>query len=478
MAVRNPRTGAFDFEIVPPTTDEVRSICARLRTAQPGWRQAGMDHRITVLLQWAQALERRAVEIGEAEMLDTGRYRVAHEAALRVSGSIRGWCKVAPSILERGTLSGIASGSADVTYTTQLDPYPLVGIISPWNHPFLLSAIDLVPALLAGSAAIVKPSEVTPRFVDPVSASIADVPELAEVVQYVVGGAATGQDLISEIDMLCFTGSVATGRALAEVCARRFIPAFLELGGNDAAIVTASADLPRAASAILRGAVHNTGQQCFATERVYVDARVHDAFVDELVRRANELELNYPDVTSGHIGPFIFERQAAIVDRHISEALERGATLSCGGLTETLGGGLYMRATVLTDVTNDMQIMQEETFGPVIPVMAYHTEDEAIALANDSEFGLSGAVFAGDVAEAQELGGRMNAGAISLQDTGLHTYILRDVEKMAYGLSGLGGSRMGPNGMLRFLRRKAMLASSGQVLDMTDLSEDFVPAPT
>jgi acyl-CoA reductase-like NAD-dependent aldehyde dehydrogenase len=301
--------------------------------------------------------------------------------------------------------------------------------------------------------------------------SIEEVPELADVLRYVVGGPDTGQAIVGEIDALCFTGSVPTGRALAEVCARRLIPAFLELGGNDAAVVTATADLKRAAAAVLRGGVHNTGQQCFATERVYVQAEAHDAFVDELIRQASALELNYPDIHHGDIGPFILGRQADIVDRHLADALARGARLECGGPSEVLGGGRYMRPTVLTGVNHEMALMTEETFGPVIPVMAYDTADEAVGLANDTDFGLSGSVIAGDIAEAEAIGERLNAGAISIQDTGLHTYILRDVEKMAYGISGLGGSRMGPNGLLRFLRRKALIRLSGEVIEMRSLSE-------
>jgi succinate-semialdehyde dehydrogenase/glutarate-semialdehyde dehydrogenase len=471
ISVRNPRTGEFDYSIAPPTTDEIERSCASLRAAQPSWAEAGIAHRIAVLRRWADSLEANAVAISLAETTDTGRSRVAREAPMRVANSIRGWCNIAPALVEQARLTGISSGSASVTYRTQLDPYPLVGVISPWNHPFLLSAIDIVPALLAGCAGIVKPSEITPRFVEPLIKSINDVPELALVLHYVVGGAETGQALAAQVDALCFTGSVATGRVLAQACARRFIPAFLELGGNDAAVVTSTADLAQAAAAVLRGGVHNTGQQCFATERVYVQATVHDAFVEELIRQASALELNYPDINRGHVGPFILGRQADIVDAHLADALERGAVLRCGGPSEELGGGRYMRPTVLTGVNHEMALMRDETFGPVIPVMAYKTADDAVRLANDTEFGLSGAVIAGSVAEAEAIGDRMNAGAISIQDTGLHTYILRDAEKMAYGASGLGGSRMGPNGLLRFLRRKAIIALNGPVVEMGSLAE-------
>jgi succinate-semialdehyde dehydrogenase / glutarate-semialdehyde dehydrogenase len=472
LPVRNPRTGRVDYLVHPPTQAEIAEHCASLRMAQHAWTTAGMDHRVAVLRRWADAIVANAKAIGDAETVDTGRSRVSHEVPYMVAASIRGWCDAAPGLLARARLHGVSSVSQTVSYDTEFDPYPLLGVISPWNHPFLLATLDAVPALLAGCAVIVKPSEVTPRFVEPVAASIAEVPELAAVLRFVTGGPETGRAIAEEVDALCFTGSVPTGRALAQTCARRFVPAFLELGGKDPAIVTASADLRQAAAAVLKGAVHNTGQVCFATERVYVDRAVHDAFVEELTSQAQRLELNHPDVGRGHIGPFILSRQADIVDAHLADALARGAVLHCGGPSETLDGGRYMRATVLTGVDHEMKIMREETFGPVVPVQAYDDIDEAVRLANDSEYGLSAAVIAGDEEEAASIGRRLNAGAVSLMDTSLTITIMRDVEKTSYNSSGLGGSRMGPNGMLRFLRRKALLTRSGPVADMDSLRED------
>jgi succinate-semialdehyde dehydrogenase/glutarate-semialdehyde dehydrogenase len=476
LLVRDPRTGEVDFELTPAAAAEINALAGGLRRAQGAWAAAGVEHRAEVLRRWADAIEKDREVIGGAEMADTGRSRVAHEVPFMVAAAVRGWCDQAPAIIERARLSGVSSTAASVSYDTEFAPYALVGVISPWNHPFLLSTLDAIPALLAGCAVMVKPSEITPRFVGPVSDTIAAVPELAAVFRYVTGGPETGQAILAEVDALCFTGSVPTGRALAVTCAQRFIPAFLELGGKDAVIVTASADLPQAAAAVLKGGVHNTGQLCFSTERVYVDAAVHDAFVDELVAQAQRLQLTYPDIDRGHIGPFIMPRQADIVDDHLDDAVSRGAAIRCGGTSETLGGGRYMRATVLTGVDHSMKIMREETFGPVLPVMPYADVDEALHLANDSDYGLSGAVIAGSAQEARSIAHGLNAGAISLQDTSLTINIMRDVEKTSFGSSGLGGSRMGPNGLLRFLRRKALITRAGAVLDMDALREDAAQA--
>lgn len=471
IPVRNPRTGEIDVHITPASAEDVAAECWRLRAAQPAWAAATVAYRSDVLRRWADVIAAARDRIGAAEAVDTGRTRLAHDVPMMVVSGLRGWADRAEEIIDSARLSGGSTSMAGVTFSTQLVPYQLVGAITPWNHPFLLATLDAIPALLAGCAVLIKPSEIAPRFVEPVMKTLRAVPELAAVLSFVLGDGETGQALIANVDAQCFTGSVTTGRKVAEACARRFIPAFLELGGKDAAIVTATADLDRAATAVIRGAVHNTGQICFATERVYVQQAVHDRFVDRLVQECETLQLTWPDANAGHIGPFILERQAEIVDLQLDDAVGKGAVIRSGGRSETLGGGLYMRATVVTGVTHDMALMREETFGPVIPVMAYDDDDEAIALANDSEFGLSGAVIAGSVAEATRLGERMDAGAISLQDAALTIAIMRDAEKTSFRLSGLGGSRMGPGSLLRFLRRKALIVHEGPTVPMAALGE-------
>lgn len=473
----DPRTGARDGEIYPPTQEEVAALAGKLREGQVAWRALGLEGRISAMRRWADAIQTAAGWISAAEMRDTGRRRVSHEVPFMVANSIRGWCSDAPKIIERAMLTGQSTVVPSVNFRTQLVPYALLGVISPWNHPFLLSMLDAVPALLAGCAVLVKPSEVAPRFVGPVSETIDSVPELAAVLRYVVGDGETGQALIAQADTICFTGSVPTGRKVAEACARRFIPAFLELGGKDAVIVTASANIQQAAAAVLKGAVHNTGQLCFSTERAYVAHEIFKPFVAELTAQAQRLEFSYPDTRHGHLGPYILARQADIVDAQLSEALAAGASIETGGPSRVLGGGRYMPATVVTGVTHEMSLMREETFGPVIPVMPYDSEDAAVALANDSDFGLSGAVIAGTVAEAERIGERINAGAISIQDTSLTIFIMRDVEKTSFGLSGMGGSRMGPNGLLRFFRKKALIRRDGPVLDMEALGEHNATLP-
>jgi succinate-semialdehyde dehydrogenase/glutarate-semialdehyde dehydrogenase len=459
LPVRNPRTGEIDLYITPPSAEELAATCAGLRRAQEAWGRAPLDHRIAVMKKWADRLQAHRAALIEADSIDTGYGQISKVAPDMVIGSILRMCAIAPAIFERGQRAGVSPGAPNVAYRTNLRPYPLAGIIGPWNAPLMLSTLHAIPALFAGCAVIVKPSEVTPRFVKPMMETIRETPELAQILTFIVGDGETGQALVENVDIVNFTGSVPNGRKVAEACAKRFIPSILELGGKDPVIVTETADLQKAATAVLRGAVTSTGQVCFSIERIYVQEKVHDAFVELLIKEAKRVELNYPDPNRGQIGPFIAERQAAIVDDHLDDAVSKGAKIRTGGKSENLGGGLYMHATVLTDVTHDMKIMRDETFGPVMPVMKYRTEDDAVRLANDTYFGLSGAVIAGTPDEAQRIADRMDAGTVSTQDTFLtFAGFGAGLQPDAFKFSGMGSR----SGILAFLRIQAVLTNTAE----------------
>jgi len=471
IAVRNPRTGQLDYQITTPTKQKINVECNKLREAQTEWASVTLADRIGVMRHWADEVEKQREAIVKAESADTGRYRIASESPDAVIWGIRGWCERAPDIFSNALNVGQSTTMPFVKLRQQFTPYPLLGIISPWNFPLMLSSIDAIPALIAGCAAIIKPSEVTPRFIEPIRETISKVPELDKVLTYVAGAGETGQDIIDNVDILCFTGSVPTGRKVAEACARNFIPVFLELGGKDPVIITKSADIDRATDSVLRGSVFATGQICFSLERIYVDEKIHDAFVDQLVEKAEELELSDGDIHRGHLGPLIFEKQATIIDDQIDDALEKGARIRTGGKSEKRTGGLYVRPTVITNVTHDMDIMRNETFGPVMPVMKFSSVEDAITLANDSQFGLSGAVIAGSEEEGAAIAAKINVGGVSVNDTTLTGAILRDAEKNSFNLSGMGGSRMGGSSILRFLRKKAIIINPERPVKMLNLAE-------
>lgn len=469
MKIRNPRSGELDHEIAPLGAGAIGMLAATLRDRQTAWAARSAAERGEVLRAFGAAIAGHRVAIAAALTIDTGRRAIS---AIEVDGTVRAldrWAGLAPELIARAQGAPRASATTGIRVSTRLVPYPLVGVISPWNFPLTLALIDAIPALAAGCAVIVKPSEVTPRFIRPMREALAAVPELP--LALIEGDGASGAALVEAVDYVAFTGSVATGRKVAAAAAAAFIPASLELGGKDPMIVTASADPVWAAGVALRASIVNTGQACQSIERVYVAREIAEPFLAALVAQAGAVRLNADDIGVGEIGPFIFARQAAIVQAQIDDAVARGATLLAGGRVETLGGGLYLRPTVLTGVTPAMAVMREETFGPLVPVTVFDTIDEAVALANDGEFGLSAAVLAATAEEAEDVAVRLDAGAVSINDGSL-TAMVWDVEKSSFGASGLGASRMGESGMLRFFRRQALLRQTGTALPIAAYAED------
>jgi acyl-CoA reductase-like NAD-dependent aldehyde dehydrogenase len=466
LPVRNPRTGAIDFSIPISSTEEVAAKAATLRANQVAWGAMPIGDRINVMRRWLGEVAKRNKDIAAADAEDTGGCHTSYLQGYITMGNIGGWIEDAEAALERAIVEGPSRSMPQVEVRSQLVPYGLVGVISPWNAPMMLALLDAIPALFAGSAVLLKPSEITPRFVKPLFETVAAVPELAGVFDYVMGDGRTGQDVTANVDLVCFTGSVPTGRKVAVQCAERLIPCFLELGGKDPVIVTENADLERATTSVLRGAVHATGMVCFSVERVYVQESIHDAFVDLLVQKAGEVRLNSDNPRAGHLHPFTFAPQAAIVKAHLDDAVAKGATILTGGEVLEINGGLYMRPTVVTGVTHDMILMREETFGPILPVMAFDTVDEGIRLANDTVFGLTASVIAGSEEEALPIARQVNAGAVFMQDSFLTFGKNRTIGTHSFGFSGLGGSRTGPESILRFVRRKALMTNHGDVANI------------
>jgi len=461
FSVRNPRTGQIDYSFDSPTKDELSSMCQSLRENQKSWTEKGIEYRINVMQAWKNAYVENQAELIDALATDTGRI---HETILEVETipkSIDRWCDIAKELF--GNSKPKPSSIPFISMEQHTIPYALVGVISPWNVPNLLAHIDAIPALLAGSSVIIKPSEFTPRFIEPLQKSVESVPELSGIFDYVQGAGETGATLVDEVDLICFTGSVSTGKKVGEQAAKNFIPAFLELGGKDAAIVLESADLDKAASAILWGSVVNAGQSCLSIERVYVVESVYESFISFLTEKTKKLKLAYPEMDSGEIGPIISPNQATLIEGHLNDAKSKGAMIHCGGELEHHGGGDWVFPTVLSNVNHNMIVMTEETFGPVIPVMSVSSSEDAIRCANDTEFGLSGAVF-GKESKAKFVAEKMEAGAISINDAGL-TSILYDGEKNSFKSSGLGGSRMGPASIQRFLRKKVLYTKTNSEND-------------
>lgn len=458
LEARNPRTGKYDYRFTPATSAIVDTTARELRRHQPEWQALGLAARADAMRRLADAFRSRRDELISVLMTDTGRLAQSVLEVDAITPMIQLQIEFAKAVLAEQLPQ--TSFYPSITARSQLIPFPLVGIISPWNFPLLLAMIDSIPASLAGCAVLYKPSEVTPRYTEVLAACFSDVPELKHVTSIVRGAGDTGMAVVDAVDAVCFTGSVRTGRLVAEQAARNFIPAFLEMGGKDPAIVLASADIDRASTILLRASVAATGQACQSVERIYVARPVYDDFVEMIVAKAASVQLNCGDINQGQLGPLIFAAQAKTIVAHVADAVEKGAVVRCGGrIIEE--GGIWYPATVLTNVTHEMIIMREETFGPIMPIMAFDTVEEAIALANDSRYGLSANVFAESESEALPVAHRLNGGVISINEASLSSMVY-EFESEPFGLSGLGRSRTGPEAIKRFFRKKLILTDASE----------------
>ena len=466
LAVRNPHSGEYDYEITPTDADTVAKTCRQLRSGQAAWEALGFEGRTKILRQFGTEVKRNKQQILQALTDDTGRSYISAMEIDGIPGAIERWVAAAEDLEED---TGKSGAMPFIEYSVGYRPYALVGVISPWNFPLTLSFIDALPALMAGGAVIIKPSEVTPRFAEPVRKIIKSIDGLSEVLAIVDGDGTTGAALVDNVDMICFTGSVTTGRKVGEQAARNFIPSCLELGGKDPAIVLESADIDRASTSLLRASVLNTGQACQSIERIYVARPVYQEFLDKLVEKAKSVTINAPNINDGQIGPIIFEKQAGIIAGQIEDARAKGATIHTGGEVEK-HGGKWCRPTVITGLTSGMKIMNEETFGPLLPVIPFDNPEDAVAMANDSDYGLSAAVFAATAEEAITVGKKIDAGGISINDGAL-TGMMHEAEKNSFKLSGMGASRMGRSGFLRFFRRQSMMVNTADVAPITMFDE-------
>jgi succinate-semialdehyde dehydrogenase / glutarate-semialdehyde dehydrogenase len=472
VALRNPRTGQADGVIEVASHEEISAKATALRDRQRAWDAMGIAGRAEVMGRWGVALDALRDECIAATAADTGRVRESIAEFDATRSALERWRVQANEVLAP---TEPAPGSMGfISIGRQFRPFALVGVISPWNFPFLLSLIDAIPALMAGSAVLIKPSEVTPRFAAPLLASLQAVPELP--LDVVLGDGATGAALLGHdaqtgtssaalVDIVCFTGSVATGRKVGAMAAAAFIPAFLELGGKDPAIILPGVDLDLAAWAVGWGSTSGAGQACQSIERIYVHEAIHDAFVEKLVGVVSQFALAYPEPESGVIGPIIAERQVPIIAAHLADAQAKGAVVATGStVIEHHGGGAWCRPTVLVGANHSMQVMVDETFGPLLPIMKVSSAAEAIALANDTIYGLSAAVMAGTTEEGLAIAAQLQAGAVSINDASL-TSIVHEGEKMSFKASGMGGSRMGPSSIRRFVRTQALLVKNTPIRD-------------
>jgi acyl-CoA reductase-like NAD-dependent aldehyde dehydrogenase len=348
--------------------------------------------------------------------------------------------------------------TASKKLTIAYRPYPVVGVICPWNFPILLALVDAMPALLAGAAVAIKPSELAPLAIREIVRGWREDVGAPGVLECLTGAGGTGAALVDEVDCIQFTGSTRTGKKIAQRAAERLIPYSLELGGKDAMIVLADADLERAANAAVWGGMTNSGQACTSVERVYVEAPVYEEFVELVAARVRGLRQR-AEVKGfdADVGALSSEAQLAIVERHVSEALANGARALVGGNRAKLPGAFF-EPTVLVDVEQSMSCMCEETFGPTLPLMKVQDVEEAIQLANDSSYGLSASVWTRDSVRGEQIARRLEVGAVNINDMFANIFTF-PIPQGGWKESGVGARLGGAHGIRKYCRPQAVTAT-------------------
>ncbi len=457
ISVKNPVSGELIGSVPVTTPAEVEQAVQRARAAQPAWEQLGVKRRARLLRDWADAVLKDQANLMQIIRRETGKNDSGAFVELAVLDNITNYyAHIAPHLLRPQTrrASFPLIHRARVYYR----PYGVAGFITPWNYPYLNGLGDLVPALIAGNAAVLKPSEITPYTALYAVEMMVKVGVPREVVQVVTGDGQTGAALIDYVDTIALTGSTATGRKVAARAAERLIPYSLELGGKDPLIVLNDARLEEAVAGTLRSALENAGQACVSVERVYVEAGIYDAFIRRISQRVQEVTIGSGSGFSVCMGCMTNEREVLRTEEHIRDAVAKGAKVLYGGQRRPDLGALFFEPTILIDVDHSMKVMTEETFGPVVPIMRVRDADEAIRLANDSDYGLSASIYTGDLRRGEQLAQRIESGDVAINRPQM-VFGTPSLPMGGVKQSGVG-RRNGPEGLLRFVRPQSILVDT------------------
>lgn len=455
MKVRNPRTGIYDYEISPLFFDTLKIKADTMRQAQKSWQVIGIEQRIKTIQKWKKALERHLDELKEVLITDTGRKIEAESEINLAMAAIDQFCDLAlayfkaepPTVFQHQTHH----------FEEYTEPFELVGIIGTWQFPLQDTFLQVIPALLVGNVVIVKPSEKTPRFIKVLEKTISQVPNFQHLIHFIEGGKETGEMLCSMVDLICYTGSESNAKKVFEQTAKNFIQTNLNFGGKGVAIVTETADIELASSAILWGGVFNAGQSSDSIERVYVHRNIHSKFLSRLVGKSNLLTIAYPNVNNGQIGPIISEKQALSINEQLADAIKKGAVMVAGSEKCIVQKGAYFcNPTILTNASHQMKIMKEKTFGPILPVKSFLSEAQVLDFANDSSSPFNSCIFGNNQNETMTIAKKLKSKTITLNDVYLENRFYGN-QKAPSISSEIKAENIGSHSFKQFLKGKNII---------------------
>lgn len=449
----NPATGETIGSYNCFTAAEVRDCVLAAKRAQPAWAALGVRKRAAIIRRFRKLLNEHALEVAELISREAGKPVPEAMAAevLVVQDAAEFAARSAFGVLRDEPVPH--SNLAMKTKRGKLvrEPHGVIGIISPWNYPFSIPTTETVTALILGNAVVLKPSELTPACALKMQSLLIEAGVPRDVMQIVVGEGPVGAALIdAPIDKIIFTGSVATGRRVGTAAAVKFLPCVLELGGKDPFIVLDDANLEVASSGAVWGAFMNAGQTCLSVERCYVQQSVFDRFVAMCVKKAEQLKVGNGLDRDTDVGPMIDARQLKIVEGQVADAVGKGAKVLTGGHRLPELGPNFYPPTVLVGITRDMKLMYEETFGPLLPILPFADDDEAVSLANASEFALAASVWTGDRKRGKRLAQRIVAGTVMVNDA-IAAFGICEAPHGGFKASGIGRTH-GLPGMAEMVR--------------------------
>lgn len=455
LTPRSPLTGEAAGTIPVTEPDDVAAVVARSRTAFATWGSMSHAERKTYLRAFAKHVLHSMDHIADVMIAETGKHRSdVHTETLAGITALDYFTCNAERLLrpKRGALWPFLTTSG----WTEYHPRGVAGVISPWNYPFYLPLLSSVQALSAGCTVVVKPSELTPLSGQLVQDLAEEAGMPGDVVLAIQGDGATGAALVdADTDIIAFTGSPEVGRRIAAATAAQLKPVLLELGGKDAMIVLEDANIKEAARGAITFGVFNAGQMCVGVERVYVVSEVFDEFMAEATKAIGKLTVATGDNTD--IGPLINPAQVDIIESHVKDAINRGATIVSGGSRVETGHGIYFEPTLMTDVDHSMAVMRDETFGPVVPVMRVSDEAEAVERANDSRYGLHGSVWTGNRKRGATVASRLTTGSVAVNDHVINFYF-PSIVLAGTGDSGLRG-QLGEEGIKAFTIHRSITSA-------------------